>query len=1126
MMSMASSMLQEHAEKLLLEPPTPARDRQINRIVEQAIRICNRIKDSREEDQETAGEQDVKRVREEEECQRLSRLYYLKSIMMTSGEITHDAGYAAALAEKGDAFARMMSKEQDALVIYDQALVILGYDESMTGAHEEELADALQVARLLNRKGLLLMQQNKEAVKNASDFDKALECFTKGRKIAESRVDIHKVKTCLYFSLSADMLESEGLCYQHLKKPNDAVQKFEESLARKISIPGTRVSGILQHLWTILNGEQPPISTCGAAQVARVLSILCKKRPPELFAGKHVSDVDSVSAVVEVMSNTDASVGYSLIHFQEWGAATLRAFWRIDRQDMVAGLLQASSENPRSPYYTANDVGIAIHALLSALIRHRDHANIVHHTMQALLCFADGQGPFPSRKLREEIILTVLVALHMHKSNILVQIPALACIRHWLQMDPRAFLLTSIGQADTGKKREQQDEDEVREVLATLIDCTVVKMASDTHVINKCLEQGAVKTLLLCLENESTSDSALEILVMFSSDATFAKAMAFSGAQVALERAITRHASHESIQKNALVCMDKCREWFSRALEQKDGIQRRALELVQGVAQKKGAQRDARAKALVAEKSCLAGDLEAAKIARTEAAHQFAKAELDPLSELHKVDRIISESESAADSQLRSALTNMKKSSAPSKDLGSFQLPEIDSSFDTWLAAQLAASPPDLKDTDEFKYLTLTELPPWTDKHRSLMRKNMTQELFDKLKDVKSSKGYTLFNGMQAGVFRPHLGVGFTCGDEECFELFKDIINPIVKGWHQFDPATQTHSSDLNYDSLVFTEDDLKLFTKYVKSTRIRAARNISGFSLPAGSTKEDRQAVEKVLKTAFSVLPENLQGTYFPLGDLTGAQEDELQAGGFLFQKPGPMQLLGAAGAGRDWPSGRGIFHNPAKTVLCWCNEEDQCRIIAMENGGDVKGVFTRFCQLSNAIKAAAEGTGTKLMEHPNYGFLGTCPSNLGTGLRGSVMIVLENLNKDPHKLEEICASFDLQPRGSAGEHSAAVGGKWDISNKQRIGFTEVQLVQKMIDGVKKLIALEEELAAAAAAPAAADEAAAAHAAAAPVQEAAAAAEEAAAADEAAAALGQEAAPPAEDVAAAPGLDAATPAE
>ena len=62
---------------------------------------------------------------------------------------------------------------------------------------------------------------------------------------------------------------------------------------------------------------------------------------------------------------------------------------------------------------------------------------------------------------------------------------------------------------------------------------------------------------------------------------------------------------------------------------------------------------------------------------------------------------------------------------------------------------------------------------------------------------------------------------------------------------------------------------------------------------------------------------------------------------------------------------------------------------------------------------------------------------------------------------LEELCEKYDLQPRGSAGEHSAAVGGKWDVSNKQRIGFTEVELVQKMIDGVTKIIAIEEKLAA-----------------------------------------------------------------
>ncbi|EKX52709.1 hypothetical protein GUITHDRAFT_92286 [Guillardia theta CCMP2712] len=370
-------------------------------------------------------------------------------------------------------------------------------------------------------------------------------------------------------------------------------------------------------------------------------------------------------------------------------------------------------------------------------------------------------------------------------------------------------------------------------------------------------------------------------------------------------------------------------------------------------------------------------------------------------------------------------------------------------------------------DTEDFKYITFTELPPFTEKHQVLMRKHMTSELFEKLKGVKTSKGYSLSNGMQAGVLRPHLGVGFTCGDQECFEAFKEIIYPIVKGWHGFDPEMQEHRSDLDATKLVFTEEQQGKFSQYVKSTRVRAARNISGYSLPAGSSKEDRLAVEDVLKEAFGALPEALQGTYYPLGSLSAEQEQDLQAGGFLFQKPGPMQLLGAAGAGRDWPEGRGIFHNDAKTVLCWCNEEDQCRIIAMEEGGDVKGVFSRFCQLSEAIKTAAEGKGQALMYDERLGFLGTCPSNLGTGLRASVMIVLPELNKDPKRLEEICRKYDLQPRGSSGEHSAAVGAKWDISNKQRIGYSEVELVQKMIDGVTQLISIEEELAAAAAAAA-----------------------------------------------------------
>eukprot|EP00997_Jenningsia_sp_PLL12_P010130 NODE_7271_length_464_cov_61.946988_g6443_i0.p1 GENE.NODE_7271_length_464_cov_61.946988_g6443_i0~~NODE_7271_length_464_cov_61.946988_g6443_i0.p1 ORF type:complete len:117 (+),score=38.54 NODE_7271_length_464_cov_61.946988_g6443_i0:3-353(+) len=69
-------------------------------------------------------------------------------------------------------------------------------------------------------------------------------------------------------------------------------------------------------------------------------------------------------------------------------------------------------------------------------------------------------------------------------------------------------------------------------------------------------------------------------------------------------------------------------------------------------------------------------------------------------------------------------------------------------------------------------------------------------------------------------------------------------------------------------------------------------------------------------------------------------------------------------------------------------------------------------------------------------------------------------DVQEDKELLEEVCSAFDLQPRGSAGEHSAAVGAKFDVSNKQRLGLSEVQLVQKMIDGVSKVLELEKMLA------------------------------------------------------------------
>jgi creatine kinase len=374
----------------------------------------------------------------------------------------------------------------------------------------------------------------------------------------------------------------------------------------------------------------------------------------------------------------------------------------------------------------------------------------------------------------------------------------------------------------------------------------------------------------------------------------------------------------------------------------------------------------------------------------------------------------------------------------------------------------------DFKDTADFKYLTFTELPTFSPAHKSAMAKDLTPELFGQLKDRQTSKGYTFSNAIMTGVVTPHLGVGATAGDEESWEVFKELYYPIIKDWHGYDANTQKHPVDLDPSKLIFTVQQQQMFNEFVVSTRIRAARNISGYSLPCGTTDEDRAEVEKVLKQTFAGLSGELAGTYYELGSLSPEQTTFLLKQGFLFQIPSPRNLLTGAGAARSWPANRGIFHNENLSALAWVNEEDHCRIISMNNGGDIPAVFARFCALSNALQECAEANGTKLMWSEVLGFLGTCPSNLGTGLRASVMVKLPGFNQllengsqvDKELLDQVCSAFDLQPRGSAGEHSTAVDAKFDISNKQRLGFSEVQLVQKMIDGVSKVIDCEKMLA------------------------------------------------------------------
>merc|ERR1719369_1738389 len=237
-----------------------------------------------------------------------------------------------------------------------------------------------------------------------------------------------------------------------------------------------------------------------------------------------------------------------------------------------------------------------------------------------------------------------------------------------------------------------------------------------------------------------------------------------------------------------------------------------------------------------------------------------------------------------------------------------------------------------------------------------------------------------------------------------------------------------------------------------VKSTRIRVGRSIAGFGLSPGITKEQRLEMEGLMKNAFGKLEDDLSGDYFPLTGMDEAVRQQLVDDHFLFVS-GDKNLI-AAGMERDWPEGRGIFHNKEKTFLVWVNEEDQLRIISMQKGPDVKGVFERLARGIKAVQdSVKEESGKDFLISEKFGYLHSCPPNLGTGMRASVHVDLPGWTKESvDKLKARCEELAVQPRGTRRESGGQTGCTYDISNKHRLGYSEVQLVQVMIDAVNTL--------------------------------------------------------------------------
>lgn len=362
---------------------------------------------------------------------------------------------------------------------------------------------------------------------------------------------------------------------------------------------------------------------------------------------------------------------------------------------------------------------------------------------------------------------------------------------------------------------------------------------------------------------------------------------------------------------------------------------------------------------------------------------------------------------------------------------------------------------------------TCPDALPDLSKHNNLLAEYLREhpEVYEEYKDLKTSQGITLAKCIKTGIDNPghpHIKTcGLVAGDEECYTLFSKVFDKVISDRHNGYAADAIHPTDLDLSKLSDTPIDPT--GKYVLTTRCRTGRSVRGIPLPPACNFEQRRELERVITLGLSKMEGELRGEYFGLHGsqsntcMDKEKEEDLRSKGNLFQEPDSTLLL-SSGCGRHWPDARGIFHNDEKNFFVWVNEEDHMRIISMEKGDNIKAIFKRFSDATTTIEKILKEEGYGFMHSEHLGYILSCPSNLGTGLRAGAMVKVPLFSKR-EDFKDILGKMGLQARGTAGVDSDSVGGIFDISNSDRLGKSEVDLCNIFIEGIAQVIRWEQAL-------------------------------------------------------------------
>ena len=228
-----------------------------------------------------------------------------------------------------------------------------------------------------------------------------------------------------------------------------------------------------------------------------------------------------------------------------------------------------------------------------------------------------------------------------------------------------------------------------------------------------------------------------------------------------------------------------------------------------------------------------------------------------------------------------------------------------------------------------------------------------------------------------------------------------------------------------------------------VVSSRIRLARNLSSYPFTSRASALQRSEIDQLLHDKIDKLDMDQRLEYVHLPGLPPLDRQLLVE----------RQLISRELANAEGP--RGVAVAPSETISIMINEEDHLRLQVIRSGFTLDECWQDIDRLDDALEQRIHYAFSD-----EFGYLTACPTNVGTGMRASVMLHLPALvlTKQIEKVFRALQKIHLAVRGLYGEGSRASGHFYQISNQVTLGKSETTILTEIREVIPQIIAYERQ--------------------------------------------------------------------